>query len=497
MNKAACWILGILSGVVLTVGGEAIVLCAVPSKTLLNGFGTTVVGENPGNKGIVPMLLDANTYTVDDFPVIKETLNTLLKEGGLGDLVQIDYEQIKDAKLLDGTISEKLKNAMKVTATLSSLNVNLGDFGKLNMFKQWDEVNPTAAEISAHPAIYYFKDANNKYARAFDDSGNPVSGFSTGTQLYLANLSQIVVTDLFANLSVRIQDLTYREFMINLMGKTEAELNNDQIYKLIGNVKLSELNTVDSNGFLLKDVVTENETNKALFDILADLTGQTKEKITLGMIANIDIKNAKLKTIIAVDSNPTLYRILEDMTGKSSDMVTIKDLDGATVDNIKISTVVASSDNVILKRIIEKETTIGNLGTTISGLSISELFGSNCFTDNASKKVNDDIYYLEGIEYNYSATAQVGKTPYYISQEAGVWLLFAYDAQDIDAGNGRAGRFSPSTVTFNALQNDAAAFATTISNSRVYQLISAGVIQDKPYPDIVKSKTLNDALALI
>ena len=80
MNKPVCWILGILSGILLTVGGEAIVLCAVPSKTLLNGFGTTVVGDRVGNQGIVPLLLDSKNLVVDDFPVIKETIDSMLAD---------------------------------------------------------------------------------------------------------------------------------------------------------------------------------------------------------------------------------------------------------------------------------------------------------------------------------------------------------------------------------------------------------------------------------
>ena len=498
MNKPVCWILGMITGGLCVAGAEAIVLAAVPSSTLLNSFGMEIVGQAAGSKGIIPMLLDMKTYTVDDFPVIKVLLDQILAEGGMGDLITLDYEQIKDAKLMDGSLSEKLKNAIKVTATLSSLNVNLGEFGKLDMFKEWKQVDPTTEEVKKNPAIYYYKASDGKYARAYDDQGNPVAGLTGGSKLYLANLNEIVVTELFSNLSVRMHDLTYKDFMVSLMGVSEADLQNDKIYKLIGNKKLSELNTIDSAGFKIMDIVAETQNNKVLFDILEDLTGTARDQITLGQLSDVDIKDAKLTTVLDKTENAKLFSVLKDMTGKEEDALTIADLDGATTSNIKISTVLDDAgNNVILEKLIANNTTIGGLGSAISNLTLNELFGEDCFTTDPSKKVNSDIYYVDGLDYVYTDTLPAGKEAHYVSEDAGVWLVFAFDAKEVSAANGRAGRFSPSVVTFNDLQDDATAFSQSISNSTLYQLISAKIIQDKPYSDDIKALSLSNALALI
>lgn len=497
MNKVVCWFLGIGVGIVGTVGVEAATLALVPSGILFNSFGTDIVGEGIASQGLLPLLINYQDLKVGDFPVVKTVLDQVFAEGGMGDYVTFDYDAIKDCKFADGSLSKQMPKAIKITATLNSLDVNLGDFGKLAMFKEWTEVTPSEEDFASNPSVYYYKDAQGKYERAFDDEGKPANGFVAGGQLYLANLSQIAVTELFASLSVRMKDLTYKEFMTNLMGQSEEQLANDPVYKLIGNVKLSELSSVDTGGFVLMDIVAETSNNKLLYDILEDLSETPRAEITLAQLSNLNLKNAKLKTIISPSENAKLYAILNDMTGKGEDEVTLGDLDGMSVDSIKISSVISDGENIILKKLIEKDTTIGNIGTEISALTINELFGSDCFTSDATQKVNDDVYYLDGVDYVYTNDLPDGKTAHYISKDAGVWLLFAFDANEVSVTNGRAGRFTPSTITFNSLQEDATYFSDAISNSTLYQLISAKVINDKPYSDAAKAMTLNQALALV
>ena len=500
MNKGLCWFLGMLSGVVLLAGGEAIVLTVVPSGSILNGFGNTVVNENVGSKGIIPLILDAKTYKVDDFPIVKDLLDQLLAEGGLGDMVNLDYDKIKDIQFSDPALSEKIKNAMNVTATLKSLNVSLGDFSKLSMFKEWTEVTPTQEETNKNPAIYYYKDANGKYARAFNNDGSKAAGYQDGAQLYLANLSEIVVTELFANLSARMPELTYKDFMLSLMGKSESDLQNDEIYKLIGNKKLSELSSIDSKGFKLSQIVAENENNKLMYDILEDLTKTPRIDITLGQLSEVDFTDAKLSSFLSMTDQSELFDVLSDMTGgKEKDKITLRDLKNANIEDIKISSVISDDGgNVIIKNLLNKEAKVGELGTVISGLSLNELFGDKCFTNEADKKVNNDVYYLDGVDYVYCDGAlPEGKEAAYISENAGVWLVFAYEAKECSDVNGRAGRFSPSVVTFQELQDNPESFSSAISESRLYQLISAKIINDKPFPNDVKKLSLNQALAML
>jgi len=630
MNKAVCWILGILTGMVVTVGGEAIAVAAIPTKTYLNATGTVVVGENIGNRGLADVITHINQFAISDVPVVKDLLDNLLKSGSFGDFISLEYDDIKDIKLTDPQLAEKIRNAIKITASLKSLKVDLGDFGKLEMFKTWQSVTPTAEEIAKHPTLYYFQDASGKYLRAYDDKGNPANGFTPGTQLYYGNLSEIVVTDLFTHLAVRVPQLTYRNFVETFIGTPKED---DPLIRNIGDMALKDLSTLDTGKFHLKDFIKDGPGTPKLFDLLCDLTGKASadeiilddlstinvddihlvsvlddvpenaktylllrdltgkakneditladlssintnsihiinvlekttanakvyellrdltgkandEDIVLGDLASVDIKEVHLHTFIDDNaSNAKLYTLLRDLTGKPdnaslllkdldnlhisdahlislldytgneelydvlADMcsvanpeeLTIGSLESGDLNKIHLKTLLGgtSTDNTILKKLLEDDTVIiGNLGTKIDALSIHDLFGANCFTTDSTKKANNDTYYLDTTTnvYTYSTTPLSGDT-YYVSKEAGIWLLLAFDASELSSVNGRAGKFSPSTATFSTLQNDPATFSDGISNSTIYQLISAGIIDDDPsYSDNLKKAKLSEVI---
>lgn len=515
MNKAGCWILGTLTGIVVAVGAEAIVLAAVPTKTYLNGFGTTIVGEELGSKGLFSVLANVNSIKVDDLPIIKDTLDKLTAEGGLGDLVQFDYNAIKDLRLSDPNLSNALKNAIQVTATLKSLNVDLGDFGQLKMFKQWTPAAPSNEEIAASPKVFYYKDGNNAYQRAFDDHGQAVAGYTSGSQLYLADLSSIVVDQLFANLSYQIKGLSFKEFLTSFMGVNEADLSDNTLYKIIGDRPLSELSDLTADDILLKDVIG-GEAGSSWVDTLSSLLDTPYDQIKVSQLSGIDFSTLKLTAVLKDNaSNAKLYGILMDLTGysvisgKTHDDIHIGDLEGLDVGNIRLSSVLSLPEdpeerkamNVILRTLLEKDVKVGELGDSINGLTLYELFGADCFTTDEAKKVNADTYRYdeENKIYTYDNAIPGTEETYYVSADAGIWLLFAYDAGAIQ-GNGRANTFAPSTVTFSSLQNNAGTFSEKISNATIYQLLSAKVVQEDPgapFSDGLKAMTLSQALATL
>lgn len=659
MNKPVCWLLGILTGIVTTVGAEAIVVAAVPTKTYTNDIaGTQIIGSKYADKGLFDIIMNANQIAIDDVPVIKTLLDNLLKEGGMGDLIGIDYDMIKDVKFTDPSLSEKLKNAVKITATLTSLNVNLGRFGDLAMFKEWTPVNPTDSEIKAHPKLYYYSNGEGTYARAFDDSGNPVAGVTGETKLYYANLSKIVVTEIFEHISVRVPELTVNEFVEQFLGTSGLD---PAIKASIGDTKLIKLDTIQADDFLLKNFID----NPDLFNILEDMTGKTKDEITIGdlkvvstddvhlvsvipndssskklydllvdalstpaedivigQLSGIEVSKCHLSTVIDADdpSNEKLYKLLSDITGKDKKDILVSDLDGVDIGKAKLTSfldyagnerlyavlldvtgmddyhdlTVSSMDganmklvrlstflepaenpdlyNVILDMVHKKDdpagkgyatrtaeqvllddldgldfgnvrlssvwgstskdtgnaildvllqddsVTIGNLQEKIDTLTIHQLFGANCFTQDRSKafvhydsaRVGEnlvDAYSLNDGVYEFNtelATADTAPADaWYISADAGVWLLFAYttnDTTEIDVTNGRALKFSPSNVTYHDLQEDASSFSDVIGKARLYQLITAGVVTDdpaSPYVNLTKRLNLSQVLDLI
>lgn len=501
MGKVAAWLLGILTGVIVTVGGEAAAIAFIPSKTYLNATGTTIVGDKIGNQGLFGVISSINDYVIDDIPIIKTTLDQLASSGGLGDYVAIDYEAIKDIHLTDAQLSNKLSAAIKVIATLESLKIDLGNFGKLSIFKEWTPVTPTAAEVNENYKAYYYKDGE-KYVRAYDDAKNRLA--PEGAQLYLPNLSQVVVTEMFTALSARLGDITYPEFMKNLMGMSDAELADDSIYKIVGDKKLKDLKSLDIASVKLTSVIEKKDANAALWDLLIDIvpTATKAEDITIGDLSDLDIKKGRLVSVLKYAGNESLYNVLCDMTGKNHSQygtLLIGDLQNADMNAVKLNTLLNnSSDNRIIAKLLERNSTVGTLAHDINALSTHELFGSNCFTANIADAAvgrDGDKYKLVGDSYVYDPSASAAETRY-ISKNAGIWLIFAYDAKDIYATNGRANTFAPSTTTFQELQDNPSSFSNKVGDAYIYQLISAGIVSGA-FGDAVTSKTLNQILTAI
>lgn len=493
MGKALAWFLGLLSGIVITAGAEAAVVAFLPSKTYLNSWGTTIVGENIGSKGVLGIVQNVNEFTIDDLPIIKETLDKMIAEGGLGKYAEIDYEAIKTVKLTDPKISEKIQAAIKITATLKSLNIDLGSFGNLSIFKTWKEVTPTQEEINKNYKAYYYRNGD-AFLRAYDDDKTRVA--PEGAKLYLPNLSELPVVDLMSALSVRLGEITYPEFMKDIMGMSQTDLEKDAIYKIVGDAPLQDLKNLDIAGVKLVTVLEKSTKNAMLFDLLVDVVpGKTKaEDITLGDLSSINIDNAHLTAVLPHAGNETLYDVLCDMKGLSHDQygqLTISALSTVNMGGVKLSSLLVDpGDNAILSKLLSKGSTVSSLSSDINSLTVHELFGGNCFTVNVEDAIRDtDKYKIQDNKYVYDPAGT-----YYISKDAGVWLIFAYQASDIYATTGRANTFSPATTTFESLQKDPSSFSGQVGNSYIYQLVSAGLISGTGLSDLVTSQTLNGIL---
>lgn len=508
MGKVGAFFLGMLTGVVVLSGGVAITLAVVPTGTYLNAFSTDpIVGDNIGKRGLFDAINHVNEYTIDDVPAIKTALDRIFTPEGMGKYVELDYEAIRSVRLTDPQIGEKLSAAIRVVATLKSLNVALGDFGNLDMFKSYREYAPTAEEIAKYPAAFYYRDAQGQYRRAFDDKGNKVPEYTEGT-LYLPNLCDVVVSDLFMGLSFQIREVTFGDLATKFLGNTPSQLENNTIYKLVKDTKLKDLGSLDSSKFKLVDVIAKTTQNESLYNVLSDITGLPAEQITLGHLSNLQIGKAKLVSLLPYAGNETLYTVLMDMTGQAqAGLITIDMLKTASINNIKLSSLLTSSgDNAILASLLSPDratpVTVGNLGASINSLTLYEVYGETCFTTTYDDRVNDDKYSLNtatGVLTYDTTLPEQGDSTFYVSKKAGVWLLLSYVVEDgdIDAGNGRAKVFKPSSASLSSLQNNSASIASAIGDARIYQLISAGVLEDQGYSDEVKAKSLSQALALI
>ncbi len=386
MGKVACWFLGMLTGAIVITGAEAITLAVMPSKTYLNGFGTQVVTDKIGNKGVIDIYNHMNEFVVDDVPAIKKMLDDFLASGGMGDLIAIDYEKIRNVKLVElNQASQILKSAITVTATIKSMNVDTGKFGSLKIFKEWTPWAPTAKEIAEAPQLYYFKDSTGKYVRAFDNSGNRVAECPADAQLYRASLSEVPVDQLFKCLTPRLNECTYKEFAINLMGGDESKLKDNIIYKLVGDKYLKDLNDVKADDFKLLDVLPKTTENQKMYDLLTDITKKSEEELTVGDLKKINMDDAHLVKFVPYSGNEQLYDVLIDMTGKTgsgtkqelASSITLGELDGASMDGVKLTSIVSKTgDNAKMYNLLEDLT-----GKASTAIVLNDLKTIN--TDNA------------------------------------------------------------------------------------------------------------------
>ena len=259
---------------------------------------------------------------------------------------------------------------------------------------------------------------------------------------------------------------------------------------VIGNVKLSSVvNPTDAKlvSFL------EQATGKAFADIiLSDLDG------------GFNTDNVKLTAFLPVAGNEGLYSCLIDAMGVSSaDEITIGSLNGGFhINDIKLKTVLPSSSSSIVQALIEQDTTIGNLGTAVDSLTLYNVYGENCFTSDASMSATGDKYKVnrdaEGniVSYQFDNTLVddplVEDDVYYLSVNASVWALLAFNVTDKDLTNGRGNVYAVSTATIASLEGNAAGNA--LKNSTVYQLVAAGLIDDNSYSDALLRLTLSEVL---
>ena len=340
MNKGVCWFLGMLTGIVTTVGAEAIVVAAVPTKVYTNNIaGMEIVGTNIGDRGLLDVIMNIKKFTVDDVPAIKMLLDNILKEDAFGKFIGVDYEAIRNIALTDPELATKLSNAVKITATLKSLNVDLGKFANLSMFKNWEPASPTEAEIKANPAVFYYQTADGKYARAFNQDGTRLEGVTAETPLYFGNLSEIPVVDLFVHISYRLPKMTVNQFIEDFVG---SQALDPAIKELIGDKKIEELSTVKADDFKLKLFID----NPNVMHILEDMTGKPRDEITIGDLHTVTTDDVHLVTVIPQDSSSKkLYDLLEDALATKAEDITIGQLNGIDIDKCHLSTVIDPKDS--------------------------------------------------------------------------------------------------------------------------------------------------------
>jgi len=232
---------------------------------------------------------------------------------------------------------------LNITIKDAGLENELGAFSDLDMFKYAEEVSPDTTASDFNSKLYYYKDGE-VYKRAYTDENVLVNG-AIGQTLYLPPINEVPLAELAAILGDRFGMAKVKD----VIGAFSSEVNsNSMLLKIIGDKKISEMNTISEYTIMLKDVLGEYEGNKEIYDILIDITNKNVDNLYLSDLQNINTNDIKLTTVLGEygDSNKALYDILMNAFNIESkddlSQITINKLKGLNqqaINNIKLTTI--------------------------------------------------------------------------------------------------------------------------------------------------------------
>ena len=168
------WFNGIIGFILMTIGAIAIVLTSIPMKSLLGGSSEKagVIAE----MNLLEAIINVNNYTFESVPfakdLIKEINDTEIMDGKkLSDFVLIKTDELDDVGLT--AFFGEIDKHIEVVATIDGvIGIEaLGDLGKLAIFSEWEAVDGTIdlSDPEFNASLYYYKDAQDKYQRAYGD----------------------------------------------------------------------------------------------------------------------------------------------------------------------------------------------------------------------------------------------------------------------------------------------------------------------------------------
>lgn len=298
------------------------------------------------------------------------------------------------------------------------------------------------------------------------------------------------------------------------------------------------------------------EDNQTLYNILIEATvdpitgaSKTAENITVGDLNGFDIDNVKMTTVLpyrendVIDpetgevletKNTALYSILCDMTGKTREELTIADLSNANPADIKIfdaidpnSEDVTNSSFLRALKQYSPDVTVGNIGQALNDLPLSDVYGGICWTQTRADAASGDVYTLQEVyvtnpttgvqslanQYTYTyGTSEVDLegNQWFISNTAGCWLIFCneivYDTST-EAANpaGYTPVGLPYTVTedpdFTLAQMEKSSSTTAykITHTTIHTLILTKLMDEgtPAYENKVRRMTIQDMIDFV
>lgn len=317
-------------------------------------------------------------------------------------------------------------------------------------------------------------------------------GVSSFDELKIGNLSSfdinaVLLNDVMPDLSDKLKDV-----LVNGTGASSYE-----------SLTFLDLNNFNLDNLSLSLIIENNAANAKLISILLEATNKSNyDELKVSDLSNgFNIDNVRLYTILG--ENDTLYDILSEATGVSKENLKIGDLSSFSLDNVKLSTVIKSdTGNAVIDALLKDDTiTISNLGEKINNMPLYDIYGENCFTQDETKAAFSDDHYVKGVDANGLVTFTLDTDgdysgDYYVSNEMGFITLLCYTVTETDLTNGRANQYTQASYKYSDIETNQNT-NDIIANSTIYQLISAGMLQDKSgggYSNNLKKMTIQQLL---
>lgn len=273
---------------------------------------------------------------------------------------------------------------------------------------------------------------------------------------------------------------------------------NSEIYKLLNevftdaeNTKLSELSTFNVNNVKIGTVLARSG-NEKFYNVLDEVFGVDSHNKKLKELNDFDLSRIHLSIALDVptaengNKNKTVYDVLLQATGKTSySEIILSDLsDGFDINSVKLSTIMSKGENKTVNALLDSGATVGTIGEKLNSLSIYDIYGTDCFTKtpHGTQRFTLTTEAGKGV-YTVSPTGE-----YYISENAGIWLLVCFDSEK--NASGEIVKYTEASVTLNDLSNNNV-IKDKLTSATVRQLIAAGIIDD---PNFNNSEYYNHTL---
>lgn len=498
LKNIIIWLFGVLF--IPSVLAVALVLIPINTYVKLATNEETVINHEIGEKAVIPALLSIGDYTLGDINVVTDAFVGAIQESELGGILKVDKEKL-NAIYINALGISSVKDCLRIEATLTDieefLSFNLGTITELNVFNEFelvlDSEKPNISEPFNYNYYYYFDGEN--YHRAFDDTGAYVEGVDENTELYYPALSKINVTEF-----PKVFDDSFLRIEINeLMSTFDASYGEDSdMYKVLEGkrvgdmgafeaetIKLSDVVDVNGEGFAkLVDIVCETvEIEEGEDPVLTEEGEPIRENVTLGQVSRLDIDKAKLSSVIdRTENNQKFWAILEEATtptGENGEIL-VGDLDNINVDAVKIGTVIDySSDNAnVINKLIEKETQIGEVGVAVKRLTLYEVYGGICFTENEADKDNERKFIKTETPEGKVQFVENADGTYYIHKNAGIWLILAFDGDASQTLDGRSTVYTENELTLGDLEENGTVVTDKINGATVRELMDCKVMAE-------------------